>query len=540
MSFLIEVLRETWSVIAEAAPWLFIGFLFAGLLKAFVPSHRIARSLGANSARSVWLAALWGAPIPLCSCSVIPTATALHKSGASKGATASFLISTPETGVDSISVTYALLDPIMTVLRPLSALLSAILTGSAVNWLVQRGWEGPVASDEPTRTEGSCCSVETDASGGQDGHDHGSASSTPKAQGGVGSRVRSGVRYAFIDLFDDLTPVLALGLLLSGLISALIPAEFFREVGLSGWKAMWLMLAIGTPLYVCATASTPIAAALIAKGLNPGAALVFLLVGPATNITTLLVVGRMLGRRILAAYLTGVVAVALAVGFAADVLYSRMGIDLGAAVAATLHEGPSPLTSAAGVALLVLLGLSAIRIRMDRILVRWVRAPLGWLRRLPRGGALLWLLGAGILWFALAGLSACRTTEVERSTNSGLRTIPRAQPSLAWSVSLDGEQFGRVVRFDVAQQPSQTRFVVQNPFGQDLGLIDSLGRAFRFEPHQKPTWVGTGSIEEGVAAILSLTGNLRLQEVALSELETDPRAPQARAAGAPREAPGRD
>ncbi|MFT5288628.1 MAG: uncharacterized membrane protein YraQ (UPF0718 family) [Planctomycetota bacterium] len=515
---LTDILGETWDLVAEAAPWLFIGFLCAGLLKVFLPAGLIARQLGANSLRSVFLAALYGAPIPLCSCSVIPTASALRRAGASKGATTSFLISTPETGIDSVSVTYALLGPWMTLMRPLAALASAVLTGGAVNLLAKRqSARGVEATGSSYQPEESCCPTEP---GDEPGHSHGTEAppeSSPENTGLL-HRCITGARYAFVDLLDDLTPVLLVGLLISGLIATLVPAEFFGESVPSGLPAMLMMLLIGTPMYVCATASTPIAAVLIAKGLDPGAALVFLLVGPATNLTTLMVVGRMLGRGVLLLYLAGVVGVALAAGIGANLIYGRMDVDLGEAVAAGLQEEHGILSVVFGALLLLALGSSAIRIRMDRILIGWIRKILGFLgigkAKANVGGTLVLLCGL----LVAAGTSSCITsTEHEVSSNSGARSIRRAEPTTAWEVVLDGETFGRVIRFDVEGWPGETRFVVQNPYGQDMGMVDALGRAFRYVPHRPALWVASGTVPEGTAAILKLTGNLELQEVALTD-----------------------
>ncbi len=527
MSFLTGMLRETWGLVAEAAPWLFVGFLFAGLLKVFVPAGLIARQLGADNLRSVFLAALYGAPIPLCSCSVIPTASALRGAGASRGATTSFLISTPETGVDSVSVTYALLGPWMTLMRPLAALASAILTGSAVNLLTKRqAAAGVVNPGSAFQAEESCCSTEPAAGPEPEaGHGHGSAGQP----GGTGIRRRclDGVRYAFVDLLDDLTPVLLVGLFVSGLIATLVPANFFGGTVPSGFPAMLMMLLVGTPMYVCATASTPIAAVMIAKGLDPGAALVFLLVGPATNLTTLMVVGRMLGRGVLLLYLVGVVGVALAAGIGANLFYGRMDIDLGEAVAASLGEEHGVLSVIFGGLLLLALGSSAIRIRMDRILIGWVRTALGFLGigkpKAHVGGALVLLCGL----LLAAGASSCITsTEHEISTNSGARSVRRAQPTAAWEVVLDGETFGRVIRFDVEGWPTETRFVVQNPYGQDMGMVDALGRAYRYVPHRPALWVASGTVPEGTAAVLKLTGKVEFQEVALTDSIQSAAAPE--------------
>ena len=244
------------------------------------------------------LASLFGIPLPLCSCSVLPVATSLRRSGASKGATTSFLISTPETGLDSIGITYALLDPIMTVARPLGAFATAVFTGSVVNVFVRRGWDS--GSETPP------AEAHDLAHGDDHGHDH-SAVYTP---GGVGKRslkevARDSMSYAFGPLLDDLTVWLVIGLLVSGLIAILVPDDFFGSVIPAGFVSSILMLLIGTPMYICAAAATPVAATLIAKGLDPGAALVLLLVGPATNATTIAIIARLLGRRVLVLHLIG-------------------------------------------------------------------------------------------------------------------------------------------------------------------------------------------------------------------------------------------
>jgi len=353
-----EFVMETTTIVCDTAPFLLVGFLLAGLLKVFIPERLVYRHLGSDRFKSVLLSSLYGVPVPLCSCSVIPTATSLRQAGASKGATASFLISTPETGVDSISVTYALLDPIMTVIRPVVAFVTAVMTGVSVNILVRRGLDGPgappgLASDE------ACCAAEGEA--------------VVPAKPGLPDRLVAAVRYAFGPLFDDLTRVIIVGFVVSGLIATLLPEAFFTEIVPSGWPAMLLMLVVGAPLYICATASTPVAATLIAKGLDPGAALVFLLVGPATNVTTLLVVHRLLGRRILAIYLGCIAAAALAAGFLTDLLYDALNVDLTGVVAAALDEELGVVQIVGGVIFLLLLLASAKRIGLGSSLLKILR-----------------------------------------------------------------------------------------------------------------------------------------------------------------------
>lgn len=353
MSTVTEFLTTTWRLLAESAPYLLVGFFLAGLIKTVVSAERVERHLGTANFRSVLRAALYGIPIPLCSCSVIPTAASLRKSGASKGATSAFLISTPETGVDSIGVTWALFNPLITLVRPLAAFISALVTGALVNrWTA--GDSPPSAPAAPQ----SCCHAAT-----APGTFNDSASLPSPA-----SRLHAAARYGYGKLLDDLTPWFIIGFLLSGLIATFTPADLFTESVPRGLAAMGLMLVVGLPLYVCATASTPIAATLIAKGLSPGAALVFLLVGPATNVTTLMVVRSMLGVRVLWIYLTSIAAVALGFGLALDSLYPALGAELAAGVSKVMTHTPGPLAHLAGGVLALLLLVSARRIRL---LERW-------------------------------------------------------------------------------------------------------------------------------------------------------------------------
>lgn len=361
------------TLVAESAPYLLIGFALAGVLKAIVPEDKVYRHLGEDRFKSVTLASLFGIPLPLCSCSVLPVATSLRRSGASKGATTSFLISTPETGLDSIGITYALLDPIMTVARPLGAFATAVFTGSVVNIFVRRGWDS--GSETPP------AETEVLAHDDDHGHDH-SAVYTP---GGVGKRslkevARDSMSYAFGPLLDDLTVWLVIGLLVSGLIAILVPDDFFGSVIPAGFVSSILMLLIGTPMYICAAAATPVAATLIAKGLDPGAALVLLLVGPATNATTIAIIARLLGRRVLVLHLIGVTGSALLLGLLINFVYSYFAVDLSAIVAQVVESGLSPVNVAATVLFVYLLVFSTVRMRLGPYVVERVRAycaPLG-------------------------------------------------------------------------------------------------------------------------------------------------------------------
>jgi HflK protein len=356
MNLLTEYLTAVISMFAEAAPFLLVGFVVAGLIRELVPGHKVYRHLGGDRFRSVGLASLIGIPLPLCSCSVLPTAAALRKSGASKGATTSFLISTPETGADSIGLTWALLDPFMTIMRPIAALVTAVLTGTLVNRLVTAGLD----DDPDEEEEPDCCGANALVTGEVERPERRSAKEV----------VRRAGRWAFGPLVDDLAQWLLLGFLVSGAIAVAVPDDFISESIPNGWIAGLIMVIIGTPMYICAAAATPLAAALIAKGLDPGAALVLLLVGPATNVSTALVILKMLGKRVLAVYLVGVIGTALLLGAFVSDWYAGSGMSLATTVAGNLEEGASWVEVLCG----ALMAAAVIRsMRRTRMLSAWGR-----------------------------------------------------------------------------------------------------------------------------------------------------------------------
>ncbi len=342
-AFLVSWLAGSWEVLHAMAPYLLLGFLVAGFVAQWLSSEWLSRWMSRDDLRSVATASVVGAPLPLCSCSVLPVAASLRKAGASKGAVSAFLVSTPETGVDSVVVTWGLLDPVMTVARPLASILSGLLTGLGVNLLVRSGKDDePGVGQDPTALEPSACA---DGAGG--GHTH----ATPEVRGG---RVRGALRYAAVELFDDLAGALLLGVLLSGFIAAVLPEHALSSGVLAGSGGLLLMLLVGIPVYVCAAASTPIAAALILKGLSPGAALVFLLAGPATNLATLAVMTRYLGKRAVAVHVGVLAVVTLGLGFGLDALYRALEL----APSARLGEQHSHAEEWTGlVSAVVLLGL---------------------------------------------------------------------------------------------------------------------------------------------------------------------------------------
>jgi len=383
VSFVGEWMMQTWSVLLQAGPWLVGGFLLAGFIHVLVPVDKVTRHLGKPGLGGVLKAALVGAPLPLCSCSVIPVAAAIRRQGASKGATASFLISTPETGADSFILSYAMLGPFMAIVRPIAALATAIAAGLAIDRLDAEAVDAPHDREEVNATgAGGCCHANTGSGAASSGSPMGPGSQSPGLQNpalisvtshpGLMTRTVSkaieAVRYGFGTMFEDLAHWLVLGFVLAGLVSALFPPNLLeRYVGSGPWS-MLLMLAVGLPMYVCATASTPVAAVLIAKGLSPGAALVFLLAGPATNAATMVVVGRDLGRRSLALYLASIAVVALLFGVLTDLVLVSMP-SLATSLHQHVHAAPAGVAwpFAVALAMLILNGLRMrLRTRLDR------------------------------------------------------------------------------------------------------------------------------------------------------------------------------
>ena len=341
-SFILAVLGESWNMLTEASIYILFGLLIGGLLKMFLSASYVARHLGRGRFKSVLKAAFFGIPIPLCSCGVLPAAVGLKKQGANTGATTAFLISTPESGVDSIAVTYAMMDPLMTIARPVSAFVSATVAGIAQNL-----FEPPADPDRnpvPDRTcpvDGCCDGIDCDPEVHRRHH-------------GLGEKFWAGVRYAVTDVWADIAGWFLLGLLLAGLITVLIPADVFSRYLGGGLTSMLLILGAGIPLYICATSSTPIAAAMVLKGVSPGAALVFLLVGPATNITSLTVLLGVLGKRATAVYLSTIAAVAVAAGLIVDRIYIRLGLDVHTVMGRAGEMIPAWLQLAGALVLLVI------------------------------------------------------------------------------------------------------------------------------------------------------------------------------------------
>ncbi len=259
------------NVVCEMAPYLLLGFFIAGVLHVFVPQKFYANYLSRNNKFSVLWAALLGIPLPLCSCGVIPTAIGLRNEKASKGAIASFLIATPQTGIDSILATFSLMGLGFAIIRPTAALITGVCGGLLVNRLVHE--------DNIVDIDNCSCQVEK------------------------GNRIWRVLKYAYYDMLRDIGLRLLIGLIVAALIQVAVPDEFFLSFGSQPLLQMLVILVIAVPMYICSTGSIPVAAALMMKGLSPGAALVMLMAGPAVNLASILVVHKSMGRRFTSIYL---------------------------------------------------------------------------------------------------------------------------------------------------------------------------------------------------------------------------------------------
>lgn len=287
MSFILTILREIWLVTVTMAPYLLFGFLMAGILSEFISKDFVRKHLGGRSWVQSVKAALVGVPMPICSCGVIPLAASLREHGASRGATASFLASTPQTGVDSLMVTYALLGLPFAIFRAVVAFLSGIICGTAVEAVTPK-------EDQP--------------------HSSIAESQIQQPSKAPLAVIRRMLAYGFIALPRNISKAMVFGIVLSGLISALVPENYFSDQTESLWLAMLLMLAIGTPLYVCSTASVPIALSFIKAGVPLGAVLVFLITGPATNAAALTTLWKLIGKKQLVVFLLALSVTAMVSG----------------------------------------------------------------------------------------------------------------------------------------------------------------------------------------------------------------------------------
>ena len=321
-------MNEILELINRMSPYILLGFFLAGVMHAFVPNGLYQKYLGTKSFRSVLNAAILGVPIPLCSCGVIPTAMSLRKEGASKGAAVSFLIAMPQTGIDSIIATYSLMGLPFALLRPIAALFTALFGGQMVN----------LTDNDKNET----------------------APSKTKAYSSVKSSFKDKVietfRYAYVEMIQDIGRWLIVGLVVAGLITVFVPESFFALFAGNSLLSMLLVLVFAIPMYLCATGSIPIAVALMMKGLSPGTALVLLMAGPAVNAASILVVGKVLGKKTLLIYILSITLGAILFGLGIDYLLPPEWFSAPIARMAECSEcGPSVFNIICTITLILLL-----------------------------------------------------------------------------------------------------------------------------------------------------------------------------------------
>ena len=316
MEFLTTFLNALLELSHAMSPYILFGLLFAGVLHELVPDSIVTKHLGSENVGSVVKSTLFGIPLPVCSCGVIPLATSIKKSGASKGATLSFLISTPITGVDSILATYGMFGWVFTIYRVITSMLIAMVAGILTNYLDKE------VIEEEKEEESCCCSSNSTCSTEQ---------KTKKRFSFIAS-----MKYAFVTLLGDIAKPLFFGLILGALITVAIPQNLSAILLEYSWLSYIIAIAIAIPMYVCATASLPIAAALMLAGVSPGAAFVFLSAGPATNTVTIGVVKTMLGKISLYIYLGTIVVGSIIFGLGLDYIFDVNSIDVASLI--HIHE----------------------------------------------------------------------------------------------------------------------------------------------------------------------------------------------------------
>ena len=504
VDFLLQVALQTWWILKEAAIFLLFGFALAGVLAVVVPARTMMRFFGTGKVKSVLWGSAIGLPLPLCSCGVLPTALALRRQGATKGATVSFLISTPETGVDSISLSYALMDPVITIFRPVVAMITAVVAGLATNFF----GDGGRAEGRADAAEGQAvaAAAEDDPCCDDHGHAHGPEPFVHRTGAGQPAprfqqTVRGIYRYAFRELLDEISYWLVLGVVLSGVIAAALPPDVFERYLTDPLTSMLVMLVIGIVVYTCASSSTPIAAALVLKGLNPGAALVFLLAGPATSLSSITVLLKFLGVRVVALYLASIALVSLLAGFTLNWTYQALAIDPRATVGTATAFIPEPLKVAGGLLLLALLLLSLRRTRVPREWL-WLRDRFAHLSGITltakrlQAGALVALL----LLYLSSGLFSVQPGEVGVRVRFGEIVAPDLAPGLHYRLPWPVESH-RVIATDLvrrvelgfrsepavdlgAQAQARSRLTVGGPSNPVPNAIKATG--FWFEKESVP------------------------------------------------------
>jgi uncharacterized protein len=359
------IAKETARLYMEMAPYLLLGLAVAGVLYVLLPTGKVLKHLSRRNFGSTLKATLFGIPLPLCSCSVIPVATHLRREGASRGSTLAFLVSTPSSGVDSILATYSLMGWLFAVGRTVADFVTGLVAGTIMNF-VERN-DPPDAALIPSAPETSeaqsCCNDTACCGSGKNAETENGIINNSLANPEAVPRWRRMASYAFVTLVRDIGWWLLAGIVLGGVISYAAPPDLVQKYLGNPWLAYPAMLLVALPLYVCATGSIPVVAPLLMMGLTPGAALVFLIIGPSTNTATIAVVGRLLGKKALIVYLASLTLCAFAFGLVMDAAWVWLGGEM---TLAHVHEGVLPVwLKAASAVILAVCFLNAVRPRRN-------------------------------------------------------------------------------------------------------------------------------------------------------------------------------
>ncbi len=347
IDFILNTLLETWKVLGEMSVYLLFGFFMAGVLYILISPENVEKHLGGKGILPVIKASIFGVPLPLCSCGVIPVSASLRKNGASKAAVTSFLLSTPQTGVDSIMVTYSLLGPVFAIYRPIIAFLSGLIGGGIVSLIETEKEAGNREIHDDVICKADSCSL-----------------ARIKARQSILDKIKISLKYGFVTLPSDIGKTMLVGILIAGVISAIVPDNYFSNLFKSDFLTMIVMMLVGIPVYVCATASVPIAAALILKGISPGAALVFLMTGPATNAATIATIWKIMGRRIAVIYLCTVAVLSLLAGLLLNYIFSFTTFRAGSSMTHSMIPQSVMDASAIVLVLVLLYGILHDKIKL--------------------------------------------------------------------------------------------------------------------------------------------------------------------------------
>lgn len=361
---------ELWALFTDMGFYLMIGMFFAGLLHVLISKERITRHLGHGSRFAVIKAAMLGVPLPLCSCGVVPTAVGLSKSGASIGAVSSFLISTPQTGIDSIIATGGMMGPVFAIFRPFAAFISGIVGGSLIQ--LTSGKKKVVLEDARSDCGSGSCSDESCDSTASANSEQSCCSSVSESDSCCSStpakesllhRIGRLFKFGFIEFLDDIAGHMIVGLLIAAAIATFVDADFVESLGITrGLPAMLIMIAVGLPMYICATSSIPVGLTFLSLGFSPGAVFVFLFAGPVTNAASVSVLGKTLGRKATAVYIATVASLAIIFGLLFDLIVSLFSLDFNSIAAGHHHEAISWFKIAAA----TIFGLLLVRAVLNR------------------------------------------------------------------------------------------------------------------------------------------------------------------------------